>query len=314
MNLIRGLHNLKKQQSSVVTIGNFDGVHIGHQKIIARLTEKAKEMGVPSVLISFMPTPQSFFGREQASLSSFKEKHRLLSGLNLDIHLIIHFNKDFSQLEARDFVQNILLNKLRMKHCLIGDDFRFGKDRTGNFELLKNLSMDNGFTVEKTPSILYNNHRVSSSEIRLLLEQGKMRSASQALGREFSIAGKVIHGLKNGRSIGFPTINIPIKRKISPVHGIFAVTVEIEGKTHQGVCSIGNRPIIGGAKTLLEVFLFDFNLDVYGLKVKTTFKHKIRNEENFDDFKALKQQIAADVEMAKNYFNQNTLYSGAATY
>ncbi|RUA04928.1 MAG: riboflavin biosynthesis protein RibF, partial [Gammaproteobacteria bacterium] len=207
------------------------------------------------------------------------------------------------QLEARDFVQNILLNKLRMKHCLIGDDFRFGKDRAGNFELLKNLSMDNGFTVERTPSILHNNHRVSSSEIRLLLEQGKMRSASQILGREFSITGKIVHGLKNGRAIDFPTINIPIKRKISPVHGIFAVTIELDGATYQGVCSVGNRPVIGGKKTLLEVFLFDFNKQVYGLKVKIIFKHKIRDERNFDNFMALKKQIEIDTQDAKRFFS-----------
>ncbi|SFV86889.1 Riboflavin kinase / FMN adenylyltransferase [hydrothermal vent metagenome] len=305
MNLIRGLHNLKQQQGAVVTIGNFDGVHIGHQKIIARLIEKSKEMGVPSVLISFMPTPQSFFNRPQASLSSFKEKHHLLSALGLDTHLIIHFNKEFAQLKAPDFVQKILVEQLNIKHCLIGDDFRFGKDRAGDFALLQNLAKTHHFSVEKIPSILCeNNHRVSSSNIRTYLKQGELHPAAQMLGREFAITGQIIHGLKNGRKIGFPTINLPIKRKISPIHGIFAVTVEIEGKTHQGVCNIGNRPIIGGKKTLLEVFLFDFNRVVYGLKATTTFKHKIRNEANFDDFETLKQQIQLDVNDAKNYFNQ----------
>lgn len=302
MKLIRGLHNLEKQQSSVVTIGNFDGMHAGHKKIILRLIEKSKAMGVPSVLISFSPTPQSFFGRPQAMLSSFKEKHGLLSKLGLDTHLIIRFNQAFSQLEASEFVQTILLDKLKMKHCLVGDDFRFGKGRKGDFELLKILSKINDFTVKKTLSILLDNHRISSSEIRSLLEQGEMRLAAQMLGREFSIVGKVIHGLKNGRNIGFPTINIPIKRKISPVHGIFAVTVELQEKLYQGVCSIGNRPIVGGSKTLLEVFLFDFDEQVYGLEVKTVFKYKVRNERNFEDFEALKRQIELDVEIAKNFF------------
>uniref|UniRef100_UPI0034DEC96B bifunctional riboflavin kinase/FAD synthetase n=1 Tax=Candidatus Thiodubiliella endoseptemdiera TaxID=2738886 RepID=UPI0034DEC96B len=306
MNLIRGLHNLKPQQGTVVTIGNFDGVHTGHQKIITRLIEKSKALGIPSVLISFLPTPQSFFNHPQASLNSFKEKHHLLSKLGLDIHLIIHFNQAFSQLEAVDFVQKILLDKLAMKHCLIGDDFRFGKDRVGDFELLQRLSKTNNFSVENTPSVLCDNHRVSSSNIRTYLNQGKLHLATQMLGREFSITGKIIHGLKNGRKIGFPTINLPIKRKISPIHGIFAVTVEIEGKTHQGVCNIGNRPIIGGKKTLLEVFLFDFNRTIYGLQAKTTFKHKIRDEANFDDFETLKQQIKHDVNATKNYFTNQS--------
>jgi riboflavin kinase/FMN adenylyltransferase len=301
MKLIRGLQNLKNYAGSVVTIGNFDGVHIGHKKIISQLVKKSKELGLPSVLISFTPTPQSFFSREQASLSSFKEKHRLLNELDLDTHLIIRFNQAFSQLAAQTFVQEILLNKLNMKYCLIGDDFRFGKERKGSFELLQSLSKDKGFTVKETPSILCNNRRVSSSAIRTLLKNGDTQSASQMLGHAFSITGKIIHGLKNGRAIGFPTINIPIQRKISPVHGIFAVTIELDGATYQGVCSVGNRPIIGGKKTLLEVFLFDFNQQVYGLEAKIIFKHKIREERNFADFKALKQQIELDVQNAKDY-------------
>jgi riboflavin kinase/FMN adenylyltransferase len=301
MKLIRGLQNLTTYAGSVVTIGNFDGVHIGHQKIISQLVKKSKELGLPSVLISFSPTPQRFFSHEQASLSSFKEKHHLLDKLGLDTHLIIRFNQAFSQLEAQIFAQEILLNKLNMKYCLIGDDFRFGKKRKGGFESLQNLSKDQDFTVEQTPSILCNNHRISSSEIRKLLANANIQSASKMLGREFSITGKIIHGLKNGRSIGFPTINIPIKRKISPVYGIFAVTIDLDGATYQGVCSVGNRPIIGDKKTLLEVFLFDFNQQVYGLEAKIIFKHKIRDERNFNDFKALKQQIELDVQNAKDY-------------
>lgn len=302
MNLIRGLHNLKKQQGSVVTIGNFDGIHMGHKKIILHLIEKSKAMGMPSVLISFVPTPQSFFGHPQASLSSFKEKHRLLSEMGVDTHLVVHFNQAFSQLEAQAFVQTILLDKLGMRHCLIGDDFRFGKGKKGNFGLLQSLSKAHNFTLEKTPSILFNGNRISSSEIRTRIEQDELCLASQMLGREFSITGTIIHGSKNGRAIGFPTINIPIKREISPVHGIFAVIVELNDATYQGVCSVGNRPVVNGSKTLLEVFLFDFNREVYGLEAKTVFKHKIRNERNFDGFEALERQIKIDVECAKNYF------------
>ncbi len=303
MKIIRGLQNLTQYTGSVVTIGNFDGVHLGHQQIISQLIKKAKQLSLPAVLISFSPTPQRFFSHEKATLSNFKEKQRLLSALSLDVHLIVHFNQTFAQLTAPDFVQKVLLDKLNMQHCLIGDDFHFGKGRQGDFALLQTLSKTKGFTVEKTPSIHHNNIRISSSVIRSLLAQGKLQSAAAMLGRAFSITGTVAHGLKNGRTIDFPTINIPIKRKISPVHGIFAVTVELDGTSYQGVCSIGNRPIIGGKKTLLEVFLFDFNREVYGLEIKTTFKHKIREEENFDDFTALKKQIKIDVSNAKKYFN-----------
>ncbi len=303
MKIIRGLKNLKPQSGSVVTIGNFDGVHKGHKKIILRLTAKAKEKNLPSVLISFAPTPQQFFGNEQALLSSFKEKYHFLSNLGVDIHLIIHFNQAFSQLTAQDFVQAILCKQLGMQHCLIGDDFHFGKNRQGDFSLLQDLAKTNNFTVENTRSILYKNRRISSSNIRLSLKQGDMATASAMLGREFSIFGTIVHGLKNGRTIGFPTINIPIKRKISPVHGIFSVTVELGGITYQGVCSVGNRPVINGTETLLEVFLFDFNQQVYGLDAKITFKHKIRDERNFDDFTALKKQIELDVQDTKRFFN-----------
>lgn len=302
MQLIRGLHNLKKHSGSVVTIGNFDGVHVGHKKIISRLVETAKALNLPSVLISFAPTPQCFFGREQATLSNFKEKHQLLSRLGVDKHLLIYFNQSFSELEAKDFIQQVLLDKLNMKHCLIGDDFRFGRGRQGDLKLLQSLSSTNDFSVENTQSVLCNDCRASSSEIRTLLTQGDLGDAAQMLGREFSINGKIIHGQKKGRTIGFPTINIPIKRKISPVLGVFATTVEIDGVVYQGVCNIGNRPTVNGTKILLEVFLFDFDRDVYGLEAKVIFKHKIRDEEKFDNFEALKQQIELDAQQAKAYF------------
>ncbi|HCQ70462.1 MAG TPA: bifunctional riboflavin kinase/FAD synthetase, partial [Gammaproteobacteria bacterium] len=289
MQFIRGLHNLKNHAGSVVTIGNFDGVHVGHEKIILRLVESAKALGLPSVLISFSPTPQCFFGREQATLSNFKEKHQLLARLGVDKHLLIYFNQTFSELKAKDFIQQVLLDKLNMKHCLIGDDFRFGKKRQGDLGLLQSLSKTKGFSVENTQSVLCNDCRASSSEIRTLLAHGDLAAVTQMLGREFSISGKIIHGQQKGRTIGFPTINIPIKRKISPVLGVFATTVEVQGSVFQGVCNIGNRPTINGEEILLEVFLFDFDRDVYGFEAKVVFKHKIRDEEKFDSFKALKQ-------------------------
>ena len=304
MEIIRGLHNLKKYTGSVVTIGNFDGVHIGHHHIIDRLVQQSTLFGLPSVLISFSPTPQSFFGREQATISNFKQKHQLLEKLGLDFHLIIKFNQAFSKMSADDFIQTILINKLKMKFCLIGDDFRFGFGRTGDFKLLQSSALKANFEVENTQSILCDSCRASSSSIRDLLANGKLESATKMLGREFSIAGKVIHGKQLGRTIDFPTINIPIKRNISPVLGIFAVQVDIIGQRFNGVCNIGKRPTVNGENILLEVFLFDFDQVVYGELANVTFKQRIRDEKKFDSFEALKAQIILDTQSAKTYFNQ----------
>ena len=303
MNIVRGLHNLKTHSGSAVTIGNFDGIHLGHQQIIKKLVASAKKLRLKSVLLSFTPTPQYFFGQQQASLTNFKEKHRLLSDLALDEHLLIDFNQAFAELSASAFVRQILLDKLNIKHCLIGDDFRFGKNRQGDFDLLKNLSATNGFSVESIQSVICADGRVSSSKIRGALGAGNISKAAQMLGREFSISGKIIRGQQKGRTIGFPTINIPIKRNISPVLGVFAVNIKLSGATYNGVCNIGKRPTVGGEKTLLEVFVFNFDEDVYNAQAEVIFKHKIRNEQKFDSFEALKMQIQLDAQTAKEYFD-----------
>ena len=302
MQLIRGLKNLTTHTGSVVTIGNFDGVHIGHQKIIDKLVTKSKLLNLPSVLISFVPTPQSFFGKEQATLSSFQEKHELLSQSGLDEHLIIRFNQNFSQLSAKTFIEKILVDQLNIKYCLIGDDFRFGQNRQGDFKFSYDYGKKYNFSVEDTPSVMQNNERISSSKIRSMLQQGKLDQAQHMLGRAFSISGKIVHGQKKGRTIGFPTINIPIKRKVSPVLGVFAVTVTIQNTAHQGVCNIGKRPTVNGHNTLLEVFIFNFDQQVYGQSAQVTFIKKIRDEKKFDSFDQLKQQIDQDVLDAKAYF------------
>ena len=304
MDIIRGLHNLEKHTGSAVTIGNFDGVHVGHQSIIKRLVSRAKSLGVPSVLISFSPTPQSFFGHAQATISNFKQKHLLLSQLGVDKHLVVNFNQQFSELSAESFIQTVLIDKLSMRYCLIGDEFRFGAKRQGDFDLLKTYSKQTpGFEVENTQSILCNNCRASSSNIRTLLKAGDFETATQMLGREFSIAGKIIHGQQMGRTINFPTINIPIKREISPLLGVFAVSIKLNNQSYHGVCNLGRRPTVNGEKILLEVFIFDFSANVYGQYAEVFFKHKIRDEQKFDSFDRLKQQIKKDTQAAKSFFN-----------
>jgi riboflavin kinase/FMN adenylyltransferase len=302
MQLIRGLNNLKKQSSCVLTIGNFDGVHTGHQEIIKRLVAKAHELKIPSLVISFSVTPESYFGRPKARLSSLRDKYLFLKSMGVDKHLLIRFNDSFSQTSATSFVENILVGKLKVRHCFIGDDFRFGKDRVGSYELLKMLSKPNNFIAEKVGRVSFEKQRVSSSAVRRCLASGNFSMAEKLLGRAFAISGRVSHGDKKGRTIGFPTINIGIRRRLSPVLGVFNVLVEINKEAYHGVCNVGKRPTVGGEKTLLEVFIFDYKGDLYGERVTIVFKHKSRDEMKFSSFEELKQQITKDVESGKKYF------------
>ena len=302
MHLIRGLQNLKEQPGCVLTVGNFDGIHEGHQKIIKALVTKANTLGVPSIVISFSVPPESFFGRPKARLSSFRDKHLFLESLGVEKHLLIRFNKDFSQMSAQTFVEDVLLAKLKMRCCFIGDDFRFGKDRQGDYSMLENMAKPSDFVAQKVSRVTVNGKRVSSSEIRELLRQGEFSMAEELLGRPFAIEGRIMHGEKRGRTIGFPTINISIGRKLSPVLGVFAVLIELNKKTYHGVCNVGKRPTIGGEKILLEVNIFDFDKNVYGEHAKVLFRHRIREEMKFESVQQLQSQIASDANIARRYF------------
>jgi len=307
MQLIRGLHNLKKQSGCVLTIGNFDGIHTGHQKIIKGLVEKANELKLPSIVISFSVTPESFFGRPKARLSSFRDKHLFLKLMGVDKHLLIRFNDSFSQTSAIFFVENILVERLKVRHCFIGDDFRFGKDRLGDYGLLEKLSKTYNFITENVEKVSIEGQRVSSSAVRLCLASGNFSMAEKLLGRPFAISGRVSHGDKRGRTIGFPTINVGISRRLSPVLGVFNVLVVTNKETYYGVCNVGKRPTVGGEKTLLEVFMLNFNREIYGERVNIVFKQKSRQEIKFDSLEELKQQIAKDVEVGKQYFKTQTI-------
>jgi len=309
MELIRGLHNLKHQSGCVLTIGNFDGVHVGHQQILKKLVSTAKNKGIPSLVISFSVTPESFFGRTKARLSSFRDKHLFLESLGIDKHLLIRFNKTFSEITAQSFINHTLVSKVGVKHCFIGDDFRFGKDRLGDFSMLQEMSLERSFLVDKINGVHLDGQRISSSVIRKLLSQGDFKKAETYLGRPFSISGRVAHGDKMGRTIGFPTANISIKRKVSPVRGVYSVLIKVNDTTYTGVCNIGKRPTVGGIKVLLEVFIFNFNQEIYGEYVTVIFKQKCRDEFKFNSFEELKNQIKNDVEKSKAYFESIDLLS-----
>jgi riboflavin kinase/FMN adenylyltransferase len=333
MEIIRGLHNLSQQKDGcVATIGNFDGVHSGHQHILAQLSEKARASQLPSIVITFEPQPQEFFvpQRSPARLTRFRDKAEVIADCGIDKLLVIHFKKSFCQLSADDFVKKILVDKLAVKYLQVGDDFQFGKDRGGNFNTLLESGREFGFEVENTPTFSIDNERVSSTRIRQALEAGDMELTQLLLKRPYWMSGHVQHGAKRGRTIGFPTANVPLHRETPAVSGVFAVrlwgndlgmykesivreSTELgsgndSGQKKQGIngiANIGYRPTVDGKKGLLEVHLFDYDGDLYGKLVHVDFLHKIRDEIKFDSFEILKEQILKDVVEAKTFFGNS---------
>ncbi len=302
MKTFRDIEKLPQIKGSVVTIGNFDGIHLGHQKIIAQLKEHAEKLKVPSVVISFNPTPQNFFGADHAVLSSYEEKDFFLSSLGINYHLVINFNKEFSNINAQTFIEEFLLRKLNIKLCLVGDDFRFGKNRVGDFSLLQENGDKHGFAVEETATIEHNQIRISSTRIRECLQQNNLEETKKLLGRNYSISGKIVRGQQRGRTINFPTINILPNRSKSPVSGVFAVKVKLSGQTYFGICNAGHKPTVNGREFLFETHIFDFEKDVYEQFAEIDFLKHVRPEKKFNSFEELKDQIEKDVIEAKKFF------------
>jgi riboflavin kinase / FMN adenylyltransferase len=307
--LICNIHNIKaKHKGCVATIGNFDGLHQGHQKVIQSLIKLGKQLHLPTCVILFEPHPQEFFYGNQASarLMRLREKIKLLQFLAIDRVLCLRFNKRLAECTAEKFVKKILIDKLGIKGLIIGDDFRFGKGREGDFSFLQKLGQEYGFKVFSTPTVLFENERIGSSRVRNAVKQGDFKLAALLLGRPFRLSGRVIYGDQGGRLLGFPTANIGLHRKVIPLQGVFIVNVYGVATTPlAGVANLGNRPTINGLKNLLEVHLLDFNKDIYTRFIEIEFLKKIRDEKKFDSLEALKQQIAKDVMLAKNYFMKN---------
>jgi len=291
---------------TVLTIGNFDGVHLGHRALLARLLETADENSLLPAALTFEPHPREFFAPASAPsrLSTLREKLELLGDAGVALACVCHFNARFARLSAAEFIKTILVERLRVKQLIIGDDFCFGAGRSGNIALLREAGAAFGFSVAGIDSVLVDGVRVSSSEVRKALAAGQMDYAARLLGRPYSIDGRVVHGDKVGRQLGFATANIRIKHDKPPLAGVFAV--EVHGLANgplRGVANIGVRPTLGkAARPLLEVHLFDFSADIYDAHLNVRFLHKIRNEVHFPDFAALKAQIAHDVETARAYF------------
>ncbi|QID18674.1 bifunctional riboflavin kinase/FAD synthetase [Nitrogeniibacter mangrovi] len=290
----------------VLTIGNFDGIHLGHQALLRLLTTQAQALGLPAVVLTFEPHPREYFAPKQAParLASLRDKLLLLAAAGVDATRIIRFNQRFASLSAEDFIERVLVNNLRVRHLIIGDDFRFGAGRKGDFAMLQAAGERFGFVVEAMTTHAHDGERVSSSAVRDALAKGELDRAAHLLGRPYSMAGLVMHGDKIGRTLGFPTVNIQLKGRRPPLSGIFNVQVEgLRDDPVPGVASVGVRPTINDAgRPSLEVHLLDWNEDCYGAHLRVHFLHKQRDEEKYTSLEALTAQIARDVDNARAWF------------
>jgi riboflavin kinase/FMN adenylyltransferase len=305
MQVFRGVPE-RATTSTVLTIGNFDGVHLGHRALLGELMAMARELALPATVLTFEPHPRELFAPDQAParLASMRDKLELLAECGVDRVHVCRFDRKLAGLTAEQFIERILVRGLSVRHLIIGDDFRFGKARGGDFTLLQNAGHAHRFVVEAMRTVDFGGLRVSSSAVRDALAAGDIERAELLLGRPFVIAGRVMDGKKIGRTIGFPTANIQVRRKRLPLSGVFAVTVSgIDSVPLAGAANIGVRPTVAeGLKPVLEVHLLDFDRDIYGAHVDVNFLHKLRAEAKFDSLDSLKAQIARDVADVRAFF------------
>ena len=301
MKVYDSIEQFKSVKNAAVTIGTFDGVHIGHQKIIQQLKEAAQSIKGESVIFTFYPHPRMVLFPDDDDLkllNTEEEKKELLEKMGVE-HLIVHpFTKKFSRITYTEYVRDILVDKLKTKKLIIGYNHQFGRNREGTFQKLKALSPVYKFDLERIPAQDINKVEISSTKIRKSLESGDIKTANKYLGYEYSIKGKVVKGKGLGKELGYPTANIHIddKHKLIPADGIYAVTVLVDTKMHDGMMSIGFNPTVGSEKKTIEVNIFDFEKDIYGENIRIFFRQKIRDEKKFDSLETLKIAIAGDKE------------------
>ncbi|MFT5335650.1 MAG: riboflavin kinase/FMN adenylyltransferase [Halioglobus sp.] len=307
MELIRGLHNLRpRHRGCVSTIGAFDGVHLGHQSVIAALLDKAAELKLPSVVIVFEPLPREYFSphKAPARLMSFREKFKALESLGVDRILRIRFTERLQTMSAQEFIEDIFVTGLGCKYVVLGDDFRFGNDREGDLELMQQQGLRFGFEAVPTTTHTFADERVSSTRIRKALEKAQFSEAEKLLGRPYTISGKVVYGRQLGRTLGSPTANLELHRLRAPLAGVYAVTVSGAGLSGApGVANIGVRPTVDDSiKANLEVHLLGFEGNLYGRTIEVTFCTKLRDEMKFDSIDELQKNIQRDIERARAWF------------
>jgi riboflavin kinase/FMN adenylyltransferase len=306
MELIRGLLNIReRQRGCVVTIGTYDGIHLGHRALLDRLKEHATRLSAPTVVLTFEPTPREYLSPEAppARLTSLRERWRVLEGLGLDSLLVLRFGEGLRNLSGEAFA-GLLARDLAARAVVVGHDFRFGCNGEATAPMLAEAGRRLGFSVDVVPPVMLDGERVSSSGVRHSLGRGEFEIAKRRLGRPYTMRGRVVTGQRLGRDLGFPTANLRIERRRSPLKGIFAVRVHGIGVTPlAGVASLGTRPTVGGVHTLLEVHLFDFAADIYGREIEVEFVAKLRDEEHFPTVEALVEQIHRDAAQARRILN-----------
>ncbi len=311
MDLIRGLHNIcPRHQGCAATIGNFDGVHLGHQRVLQMVRNDAAARGVRSCVISFEPLPAEFFApadKTPTRLTGLREKYLQIKNQGIDQILMLPFNQQLANTDANTFIEKVLIDGLAIKHLLVGDDFKFGRNRSGDFNLLQNASTKFGFSIAQSPTHTEAGTRISSTRVRSMLEAGDLNQSMALLGRQYAISGRVGYGAQKGRTIGFPTANIMLGDHTPPLRGVFAVTSTRESQRAPvaGIANLGMKPTVNGTRLSLEVHLLDYAANLYGDILRVKFFHKLRDEKKFASFDELKQAIANDEANARKWFADN---------
>lgn len=317
MKLVRYPSPSIENKPSVITIGNFDGLHLGHQKLISTAKRIAVERSWQLIVVTMYPFPEQYFGNQDCffRINTLKQQYCLLQKMHVDCFCVLNFNERLANMHADDFIKKIIINALGGKHIVVGDDFRFGKDRKGDYSLLRSICDKLSVGYQRVGSFHINRKRVSSSLIRAYLTSGDLANVNQLLGRSYVIEGRVKHGKKIGRTLGFPTLNINISNSIG-LRGVYVVSVRFLGVLYEAVANIGMNPTVvegvggksGRAEVVLEVYVFGFNQMIYGQQIEVLFHKKIRNEVKFDGLDALKEKMRQDVKDAKLYFKSHTPY------
>lgn len=308
MEYIRGAENIATEHHGcVASVGNYDGLHPGHKKVIGSLVERGRKLNLPVAIVSFDPHPMEFFVPDAAPprLMTTQEKCAAMQGVDVDIFCCLEFNHELANTEPEEFIENLLIDKLKVRYVVVGDDFRFGRNRRGNFQMLRSICQRHGIEVAKTETLEMGGERVSSTRIRECLAAGDVARANRLLGREFSMSGKIIRGDGNAKNWGFATANVQVNVQKPAVTGIFVVEADLPGSTSlPAVASLGTRPTIGGTKPVLEVHLLDFDDDIYDEHIRVRFLQKLRDEVKFASIEKMCEQIQQDITRTREYFGQ----------
>ena len=313
MFLIRDIHNIdffnKKFASKplIATIGNFDGLHLGHKEIIKKMKSIGDKDNLQSLVIFTEPHAKEFFAEQKdlpeqpTRISPWRDKCKRLNDNNVDYAFFLRFNKKLQRMSPEEFIDEIL-SKLNIKYLMVGDDFKFGKERSGDFDFLANWGETNEIEVARIPTYSFEDRRVSSTWIRECIANGDFDLAEKLLDRRYTFSGKVVFGNRLGRTIGIPTANIWVPKSNLPIRGVYAVKAIVKGETFNGIANMGVRPTVGGTSPVLEIHIFDFNKEIYGERIEVEFFKKIRNEQKFENLEKLKEQINSDIKKTRKYF------------